>query len=397
MNRRTFLTHTGCLAATATLPRLNAAAEAASTGALAAHCIAAVEYRAIDTSWPRPVGKNAKLDVHGQTRSATVVRLRTNQGAAGWGLMPGGRRAAEAATPLITGQSVAELFDPAAGIKTANLRPFDFALHDLAGVILGQPVWRLLGAVRPQSVPVYSGMIYFDDLEPKEAPAGIDRVLANCRQDHGLGYRQLKIKIGRGNKWMSAEAGLRRDIEVVRAIARDFPDCQLLVDGNDGFSVESVIAFLRGIDGIPLVWIEEPFVESLDSWRRVHTWVRASSTYARTLLADGEQGNIPAVLEQLEREGVLNVRLNDIVGLGFTAWRQLMPALARQNVQGSPHAWGEKLKTIYTGHLVAAFGNCPTIEGVTCSDRDVDFGPHAIVGGKLAISDRPGFGMTLRS
>ena len=32
----------------------------------------------------------------------------------------------------------------------------------------------------------------------------------------------------------------------------------------------------------------------------------------------------------------------------------------------SPHSWGDAIKTCYSSHLAAAYGNVPTIEGVTC-------------------------------
>ena len=97
-------------------------------------------------------------------------------------------------------------------------------------------------------------MIYFDDLDPEEQPAGIDKVLENCRWDYDYGYRQFKVKIGRGNKWMSARAGLKRDIDVVNAIGKAFPDVEMLVDGNNGFTVETMIGFLQGIGVSPHTW-----------------------------------------------------------------------------------------------------------------------------------------------
>jgi L-alanine-DL-glutamate epimerase-like enolase superfamily enzyme len=275
------------------------------------------------------------------------------------------------------------------------LQPFDAALHDLAGVILKQPVWKMLGAAEPILHPIYSGMIYFDDLYPEERPAGIEQVLKNCAADHALGYRQFKVKIGRGHKWMTPDAGLQRDIEILREISKAFPDCQLLVDGNDGFTPDTMIAFLKGIEGIPLVWIEEPFVENDADWRKLHAWTRANGR-ASTLLADGEQGNDYPVLEKLEADGILQVRLCDILSYGFTRWRALMPRLVKTRTQASPHAWGSGLKTIYTGHLLGGLGNARTIEGVSCSDDHVDFGENVIRDGKLQLSSRPGFGVSLR-
>jgi L-alanine-DL-glutamate epimerase-like enolase superfamily enzyme len=370
--------------------------EAAAAGPLAEHTLAAVETRRISLRWPRQAGKNAKRDVHGFGPSPQVVVLRTDQGALGWGEIPGGLRALEPIREQVLGRPLSELFDPALGILSTDLKPLDFAFHDLAGVVLGMPVWRMLGGQTPHLAPCYSGMIYFDDLEPPDAPGGIDAVLRNCAWDRDHGYRQLKVKIGRGAKWMSAEAGLRRDVEVVRAIAAAFPDCDILVDGNDGFTLETMIAFLKGIGDVPLFWIEEPFVENVADWTALHAWTRANGRTG-TLLADGEQHNDFAILEGLESNGILQVRLSDIAGYGFSRWRELLPRLAAQGVQASPHCWGSALKTVYTAHLAAALGNVPTVEGVTTNTAEVDFGGNRLHDGTFLVSNHPGFGLTLRN
>ncbi len=394
MNRRRFLQITSLTTAALPLARLRGAV-APTDERLSAHRIAALETRKVPLPWPRHVGRNAKRDVHGRGPTVTVAVLKTDQGAIGWGEMSGGGKDLEPLRAAVVGQTVSSVINPATGILRPELRPLDLALHDLAGVVLGQPVWKMLGAATPQVFPVYSGMIYFDDLYPPSAPAGIDQVLKNCAADRAYGYRQLKIKIGRGNKWMSPAAGLQRDIEVVRAIAGAFPDCELLVDGNDGFSAETLIAFLEGIAGIPLGWIEEPFVEHESEWRKVHAWTRAQGRGA-TLLADGEQGNNYPVLEQLEADGILQVRLCDIISYGFTPWRELMPRLLQTKTLASPHAWGSGLKTVYAAHLVGGLGNAATIEGVTCSHEHVDFGENALREGRMQLSHQPGFGLTLR-
>lgn len=393
MNRRQFLTRTALAAAASPLFQLSAA-ESPARQALTTHRIAAVETTSVPIRWPRLVGRNAKLDVHGRGPTVTAAIVRTDQGAMGWGEAPGGVQAVEKLRERVIGKSVSELFATDRGILQPGLKPVDVAMHDLAGVILGQPVWKMLGSTTPQLFPVYSGMIYFDDLYPDDAPPGIDQVLKNCAADREYGYRQLKVKIGRGNKWMSPEAGRQRDIEVVRAIAKAFPDCELLVDGNDGYTADGFIDFLKGIDGIPLFWIEEPFVEDEAKWRKVYEWTRANGR-ASTLLADGEQHNDFPLLEKLEAAGILQVRLTDILGVGFTSWREWMPKLVAAKILTSPHCWGSGLKTIYTAHLVGGLGNCATLEGVTCSHEFVDFGDNKIRDGKMQLSSAPGFGLKL--
>lgn len=394
MERRQFLQRTAAAFAAAPLSRL-CGADQIGSGPLAGHRLAVIETEAVPLLWPRHVGRNAKRGQHGNGPAVTVVIAKTDQGAVGWGELIGPTGELEALRPVVMGRTVDELFAPDRGIRRPEFKPLDFALHDLAGVILGQPVWKMLGAQTPQLFPIYSGMIYFDDLDPDDRPAGIDHVLKNCAADREYGYRQLKVKIGRGKKWMAFEAGLKRDIEVVRAIAGAYPDCQLLVDGNDGFTAETFIRFLQGIEGIPLVWIEEPFVEDDGEWRKLHAWTRANARDA-TLLADGEQGNIIPVLERLEADGILSVRLTDIAGHGFTRWRETIPRLKATKTLASPHCWGSGLKSIYTAHLLGGLGNGVTTEGVTCSHEHVDFGENLIRDGKLQLSTKAGFGLALR-
>jgi D-galactarolactone cycloisomerase len=391
MNRRSFLaTLAGAGAGALCLPAL---AADPNRDRLSAHKIAAVEIRKIRLTWPRLVGKNARLDIHGHGPTPDVCLLKTDQGAMGWGMIRGSAQTVRDLQSEVMGKPVSDLISTT-GITAPILRCFDLPLHDLAGVILGQPVWKMLGRAEPFITKIYSGMIYFDDLEPADKPAGIDKILEECRADYNYGYRQFKAKIGRGHKWMPAVAGLQRDIDVVRAIGQAFPDCEVLVDANNGYTVDTAIAFLKGLKGMPLFWFEEPFHETLADWRKLHAWMRDNG-YAKTYRADGEANPDTAVLDQLGEEGVVNLRLEDIMSYGFTEWRKLMPELARNNITASPHTWGAGLKTVYTAHLAGGLGNTPTLEGVTCSQEDVSYGGNRIVKGNFQPSREPGFGLTL--
>ena len=53
------------------------------------------------------------------------------------------------------------------------------ALHDLMGVILNKPVYELIGVNGSKTTPIYSGMIYFDELEHNGKTGGIDKILEN--------------------------------------------------------------------------------------------------------------------------------------------------------------------------------------------------------------------------
>ena len=396
MQRRNFIqTISGATAATYLLanPVSSYASSLNSSDELSYHTIEKVVTKKARLSYPRFVSKNAIRGNHGTGIDETLCELTTKQGAKGWGIVRWGNAEKEISEYLV-GKKVSDLFSPAVGVTDAKVMPCDFALHDLAGKILNKPVYEMLCKAQPETTMCYSGMIYFDDLTPfYNKPAGIDIILKECQFDYDLGYRQFKLKIGRGNKWMPKEAGIQRDIEITKLVAKAFPDCDILVDGNDGYPVNEFEIYLKGIQGIKLFWIEEPFRETVEDYTKLRKILKDMGI--KTLLADGEASPDQVFLRKLEEMQLIDVHLTDIQDLGFTAWRKLMPELKKLNILASPHAWGSQLKTYVTAHLTGGCGNTATIEGVTSISDQIDFGDYRLESGKLIPSSAPGFGMKL--
>lgn len=363
-------------------------------GKLDSHTIEDVAFSTVHFNWPRFVGKNSRKDFHGQHKTMTVCRLTTNQGAVGWGLASS---QATKQSDRLANKRVSDLISVESGIADPALAVFDIALHDLMGVILDEPVYKLLGANGSKSNPVYSGMIYIDELNEGNSNKNIDIILENCQWDYDYGYRQLKIKIGRSGKWYPHAKGLAKDIEVVNEIHKAFhkKGVKLLVDANNMYSLEDTLAFLKGVSGVPLLWFEEPFHENVTEGRKLRRWMK-NNGFADTLYADGEYNPDHSVLMELSRTGDLGAYLSDIQGYGFTKWRRLMPEIEKLGVLASPHAWGNAWKTNASAHLAAGLGNTVTLEGVTCVSKEIDFGNYRIKNGRLHVSDAPGFGMKLK-
>lgn len=359
------------------------------------HKIAEISYTQVQLKWPRFVGKNARRDIHGYGPKVNVCTLTTDQGAKGWGMH---KRHNDETIAYLKGKRISEIFQPSMGVTDLRALSFDVPLHDLAGVILNKPVFELLGRKKPIITKCYSGMIYFDELEPKAGQVktlvnGMDNILENCASDYKLGYRQFKLKIGRGNIWMPREEGLKRDIEVTKLVHKTFPDCEILVDANDGYTVDTTIAYLKGVSDIPLFWVEEPFAETVSDYQKLREWLKANNV--KTLLADGEANPNQELLRELEEKKLIDVHLTDLMGYGFTPWRKLMPELKKLGILASPHAFGEMFKSYYTTHLTGGLGNTVTIEGVPCTSEEVDFSSYKIVDGKFIPPNTPGFGIKL--
>lgn len=267
----------------------------------------------------------------------------------------------------------------------------------------------MLGARGGRSIPVYSGAIYFDDLNPEGESPGVGALLDACRQDASAGHAHFKLKIGRGFRYMDREAGDARDVEVTRLVREHYPDAHILVDGNDGYTPEGACRYLEQAAECNLYWIEEAFEETRSGLRMLRTAIEKFSP--NTLIADGEsrhgrdqdppgpfgrwQAQHLEELYALCTDGLLDVLLMDVGGMGFTAWRQVMPSLQALGIQGSPHAWGEPLKTYYAAQIGCGLGGVPIVEGVPGHVEGVDDSGYVLEDGILTLPDSPAFGMEL--
>lgn len=364
------------------------------------HRIADIRVKKVRNRYPRLYGKNSRLPEHSYGYEFLIAEIVTDQGARGWGVkkergIAGIRYAADGSDlrAAFVGRPVSELFAPEKGILVPEAAPLDFALHDLAGQILGMPVYRMIGEEKQADVGCYDGAIYMNDISPDSMPGGLEAIGQDCAADYSMGYRAFKVKIGRGGKWMPPEEGLARDIEVVRLIRERYPDSPILVDANDAYTVDGFFRFLDGVKDCRLYWIEEPFRENRDGLMKLKEYLARYSP--ETLVADGEFEPDVDEIFRLADEKLLDVMLMDIMEYGLTNWRALMRTSRGTRCRVSPHNWGSKLKTHYTAHLAKCYPNMMTIEGVPDETEGVDFRDYRLEEGRLHVPPAPGFGMKL--
>lgn len=371
---------------------------------IADHTISRISLSRHTRRYPRPIGWNAKVGPHGQTQEVTACRIDTDQGASGWGFSGVTQEDAD----RFVGRALTDLFGKNGTVLEA--RAIDVPLHDLVAKILGQPVWRMLGGVGGREIPIYTGAIYFDDLNPKGDDPGVQAILDSCAQDTGAGHAHFKLKIGRGFKWMEKSEGDARDIEVTRLVREHYPDAQLLVDANDGYDPEGICRYLEQVADCDLYWIEEPFTETEEGLKLLRD--KMNDVSPKTIVADGEarpperlqdppgpfgkwRADHLEELYALAESGLIEVLLMDVGATGFTAWRNIIPRLEAIGAQGSPHAWSEPFKSWHAAQIGCGLGSVPIIEGVPASVDGIDDSEYVIENGTLTLPESPGFGMHL--
>ena len=381
---------------------------------LDSHRLQGIKAYKVRDRFPRFVGRNAKGEPQKYGGSIQIRVLTTDQGVEGWG---SSHVPDEEVLPLI-GEKISDLIDPESGTGEHAMR-LDLPLHDLAGQILGKPVYDLLGARGSTHVPIYSGSIYFDDLEPERSPGGLPALVASCQQDYDAGYRAFKLKLGRGFKWMDLEKGLQRDIEAVQAVREAFPKCKILVDANDSYTCDNFLRFLASVADCDLYWIEEPFEENEADLTRLKEHM--AKVGCNALIAEGEAGSRHARPEgetgrpktptryggypmwhidhlyMLGEKGLVDVFIIDLGIVGFTRWRRVMPELEKASVLASPHTWCWCIRPHYAAQLAAGVGNVVIVEGIPGETERLDYSNYEMADGNMVVPDLPGFAIPLKN
>ena len=266
---------------------------------------------------------------------------------------------------------------------------------DLAGRALGVSAVELLGDRRRSRVEAYDSTLYFQDLLHPER--GVAQVAEEAREGLRDGYRQFKLKVGRGGRWMLPQEGMHRDVEVVWAVREAVgPAARLMVDANCGYDgqVDLLAGFTRETAGARLFWLEELITASLDGYRTLRDLQARHCPHA--LLVAGEVDREPpsGVFPELVREGLIDGYQPDIVGTGPAGWQELEVWLAPTGVRSIPHNF---LNGNLGRRVALVFGTASrrwvTPEDERCLPNVYRPDGFTFCAGSYAVPDVPGLGL----
>lgn len=137
------------------------------------------------------------------------------------------------------------------------LSTVDMALWDLAGRYLGQPVYKLLGAVRDK-VPAYASTMCGDDLEGGlDTPEAYAEFALWCKE---RGYPAFKL-----HTWQPPMPGApdpKRDVAACRAVREAMgDDMPLMLDPFHYYNREQALYLGKALEKLNYYWMEEPMDE----------------------------------------------------------------------------------------------------------------------------------------
>lgn len=120
----------------------------------------------------------------------------------------------------------------------------DCALWDLEAKSTGRPVWQLANVARPRRVTT-AYTVSLDTVDAMRAQAS-----------HGHGHGLLKIKLGSDD----AEA----DVARLHAVRSGAPRARLIVDANEGWTMDTLVRFVPRAVAAGVELIEQPLPADTD-------------------------------------------------------------------------------------------------------------------------------------
>ena len=350
--------------------------------------IVKIEKIKLKTPRPRNIGYNSSKGAHGITVMDPVLRIHTGGGTVGVGWSNIDRTGAEG----LLGRRVSDLFRlPDGALETG--RPVDLPLWDLAAKMEGKPLYQLLGARGSRNVELYDSTIYIDDLEANDEEAvEIFRDEVQCGKDYG--YLNFKIKIGRGARWMPTMEGLERDILVIRTVREAAgADAKVMVDANNGMTVNLAKEILDRCAELDIYWFEEPFAENPTLNSAFKTFIREKGY--RTLVADGESGPPPPSFFEMVKGGLIDVVQHDFRYKGLSWWKATATTIEPWGALCAPHCWGSIVERFAHAHFAASVPNYCLLETAPCDLMGVVLDGWEMRDGRLCVPDTPGTGFDL--
>ena len=155
----------------------------------------------------------------------------------------------------------------------------DYALHDIVGKSLGVPVYKLLGGLTTEKIPL--GFVL---------PAGPpDEVVSIGMQAVRAGFRVLKLKVGYGQE--------KDDIENVRGLREAVGEkIQIFIDANGSWNYYQALMILKKLEKYDLAMVEQPV-----PWWDVDGMARLRQKIGIPVFADESAIELKHLLEIIQK------------------------------------------------------------------------------------------------
>jgi len=279
-----------------------------------------------------------------------------------------------------------------AGVVPGLISGVETALLDLAGKILGVPIYTLLGGKFRDKI-----LIYHDTGSPKtpDPKAWVEE--ARRSVDYGFQAHKFDLNPWRGDEWNRSleDADIRDWVKILQAIREELgPDAPFGVDLHWKLNPQDAVKFLKEVEDLGLWFVEDPIpTHNADSMEKVTDStsvpiVTGENLFTRhTFRPFIEKQAVDAIQIDTQKAG----------GLMETKWISDWANL--YNIPMFVHNLCTPVGTMASGHASAAISSCISLES---DSVELPHWQNLVVNdgsfykeGYLEIPDKPGLGIEL--
>ena len=291
-------------------------------------------------------------------RTATLVKIETDEGIHGWGEGWAGAELIENSlknivigkNPLLREKLWAEMFDELnnailyPGIGGSAISAVDIALWDIAGKSLGVPVSVLLGGKVKDAVHVYATGLYYTREDFK---AEVEERIKEATNYEDKGFNAMKIKIGA----LTVDQDLERVSSVRSALNKN---TKLMVDANQAYDLRTAKYMADKLYEMDIFFFEEPIM-GLD----VHGY-RELVKYSKIRISGGESLRTRYQFKDFINYKAFDIAQPDVGNVGgITEFKHVQSLAYANGIHVYPHVWGTSIMIAASLHLASTFTNLP--------------------------------------
>jgi L-alanine-DL-glutamate epimerase-like enolase superfamily enzyme len=218
----------------------------------------------------------------------------------------------------------------------------NIAMYDLAGKLLGVPVYQLLGGLVRSRSRVYASNGLFRDKDP---------LIADARRARRFGFTAYKMRV------VTPETL----IPLVEAFKAEMPEMDLIVDAVQGsssvpWSIAVSKQLAKDLERYGVLWFEEPCrVENIEGYVEIRRSTSLNIAGAESL------PTAAAFKPYLDREAFGVVQFDNSTS-GFTEGLRIGALAAVHQRPVAIHSWGSIVSALAGLHLALVMPNCAITE-----------------------------------
>ena len=287
----------------------------------------------------------------------------------------------------VIGGMIRDQYQGGSTVMTA-ISGVEFALWDIIGKVVEQPIYRLLGGRYHSRLPAYANGWYGGARTPSD-------YAERAREAVGRGYRGLKIDPF-GTAWKVLDRDAAEAAEAVVAAVRESvgDDVELMIEFHGRLGVGSAAAMIRRLERFRPAWCEEPVApECLNLLGEV-------KRSAGCPIAAGERLYTQADFFRLMALRAVDVVQPDLAHCGgILAGKKIAAMAAPQDILVAPHCSIGPVALAACLHFDVSTPNFLVQEAFAEFDvpwrNDLVGGWNPIQDGEFHLSDSPGLGLEL--